>query len=109
MTTSDLAVPARSAVPRPRRGLWGRGLRNSLTGWLFVAPATIIVLGLSIFPAGWALLLSFQKWDGFSEAQLMQCIVEVSPPAVCFGATLSSLFGSTRVSMSGSVRVVVLG
>jgi multiple sugar transport system permease protein len=68
MTTSDLAVPVRSAAPRPRRGLWGRGLRNSVTGWLFVAPATIIVLGLSIFPAAWALLLSFQKWDGFSEA-----------------------------------------
>ncbi len=27
----------------------------------------IIILGLSIFPAGWAFLLSMQKWDGFSE------------------------------------------
>ncbi|MBX3195497.1 MAG: sugar ABC transporter permease [Schumannella sp.] len=48
-----------------------RRARSSLTGWLFVAPATIIVLGLSIFPAGWALLLSFQKWDGFSEAKFV--------------------------------------
>lgn len=39
-----------------------------LTGWGFVAPATLIILGLSIFPAAWAFLLSMQKWDGFSEA-----------------------------------------
>ena len=45
--------------------------RQNLTGWLFVGPATIIVLGLSIFPAGWSLVLSLQKWDGFSEAQFV--------------------------------------
>jgi multiple sugar transport system permease protein len=31
-----------------------------------VAPATLIVLGLSIFPAVWAFLLSLQDWNGFS-------------------------------------------
>jgi multiple sugar transport system permease protein len=45
-----------------------RGLRDNLTGWLFVGPATVIVLGLSIFPAIWAFLLSFQQWDGFQPA-----------------------------------------
>lgn len=45
-----------------------RGLRDNLTGWLFVGPATVIVLGLSIFPALWAFLLSFQQWDGFQPA-----------------------------------------
>jgi multiple sugar transport system permease protein len=39
-----------------------------MTGWGFVAPATIIILGLSIFPAVWAFILSLQSWDGFSEA-----------------------------------------
>ncbi|GAA3733558.1 sugar ABC transporter permease [Leifsonia bigeumensis] len=34
---------------------------------MFVGPAMVIILGLSIFPAGWAFLLSLQKWDGFSE------------------------------------------
>ncbi|NNH55116.1 sugar ABC transporter permease [Promicromonospora citrea] len=48
-----------------RRGP-GRRAREGLTGWGFVAPATVIVLGLSIFPAGWAFLLSLQKWNGFS-------------------------------------------
>jgi multiple sugar transport system permease protein len=45
-----------------------RAVRSSLTGWGFVAPATLIILGLSIFPAIWAFVLSFQSWDGFSEA-----------------------------------------
>jgi multiple sugar transport system permease protein len=44
------------------------GLKASLTGWGFVAPATIIILGLSIFPAVWAFILSLQSWDGFSPA-----------------------------------------
>jgi multiple sugar transport system permease protein len=51
--------------------LRARRTRDSLTGWLFVAPGAIIVLGLSLFPAAWALLLSLQKWDGFSEAQFV--------------------------------------
>lgn len=71
MATPDLAIPARRGLPRSRRGSQGRRLRDTLTGWLFVGPATIIVLGLSIFPAAWALLLSFQKWDGFSEAKFV--------------------------------------
>jgi len=37
-----------------------------LEGWGFIAPAMILILGLSIFPAIWAFLLSFQKWNGFS-------------------------------------------
>ncbi|MCP2266520.1 carbohydrate ABC transporter permease [Promicromonospora thailandica] len=44
----------------------GRRVREGLTGWGFVAPATLIVLGLSIFPAVWAFLLSLQDWNGFS-------------------------------------------
>lgn len=44
----------------------GRRRGQTLTGWLFAGPATLVVLALSVFPAGWALVLSFQKWDGFS-------------------------------------------
>ncbi|MBL0885514.1 sugar ABC transporter permease [Myceligenerans sp. I2] len=51
---------------RARRG--GR-VPDGLTGWGFVAPATLIVLGLSIFPAVWAFLLSLQDWNGFSAAE----------------------------------------
>ncbi len=46
-----------------------RSIRENLEGWGFVAPATILILGLSIFPAGWAFLLSMQKWNGFSPTQ----------------------------------------
>jgi multiple sugar transport system permease protein len=34
-----------------------------------VSPAVLIVLGLSIFPAVWAFLLSLQKWNGFSDPE----------------------------------------
>jgi multiple sugar transport system permease protein len=37
-----------------------------LEGWSFVGPAMVIILGLSIFPALWAFVLSLQKWNGFA-------------------------------------------
>jgi multiple sugar transport system permease protein len=40
---------------------------ETLTGWAFVAPAMLVVLGLSVFPAAWAFLLSLQDWNGFSQ------------------------------------------
>ncbi|TXN29354.1 carbohydrate ABC transporter permease [Lacisediminihabitans profunda] len=56
-------------VPRPeaRDSKKRRRLLESLEGWGFVAPALVIVLGLSIFPAIWAFFLSLEKWNGFSE------------------------------------------
>lgn len=70
-----MANTAAPAIRRPgsepadkRRVRRTRGLKSALTGWSFVAPATIIILGLSIFPAVWAFILSLQSWDGFSEA-----------------------------------------
>ena len=69
MTTTD--VPTRRAAPAPhdgpaRRPGGARRVREGLTGWGFVGPATLLVLGLSIFPAVWAFLLSLQDWNGFS-------------------------------------------
>ncbi|MFD1722854.1 carbohydrate ABC transporter permease, partial [Amnibacterium endophyticum] len=49
---------------RPRRSL-----RLNLEGWAFVAPATIVVLGLTLFPAGWSFVLSLQRWNGFSDPE----------------------------------------
>jgi multiple sugar transport system permease protein len=45
-----------------------RRVRRHLTGWLFAGPATLIVVGLSIFPALWAFLISRQNWDGITPA-----------------------------------------
>lgn len=44
-----------------RRG--GRRLLPDLTGWGFVLPATLVIVGLSLFPAAWALLLSLRDGD----------------------------------------------
>lgn len=50
------------AAYRPdRRTRIRRRSKANLTGWAFVAPAVVIVIGLSIFPAVWAFLLSLQK------------------------------------------------
>src|SRR5213596_2340336 len=61
---------ALEAEPRsPRRAYGGAGppvrtrLISHLTGWGFVLPASFVVIGLSIFPAGWAFLISRQKTD----------------------------------------------
>lgn len=53
------AVPARRGRRRGSVGRLGVGLS-------FTAPGTLIVLGLSVFPAVWAFFLSRQKWNGFS-------------------------------------------
>ena len=46
-----------------------RRVGRDLSGWAFAAPATLVVLGLSVFPALWALLISREKWNGFAPAQ----------------------------------------
>ena len=43
-------------------------LRRAATGWAFAGPATVIVIGLSIFPAVWAFLISRTKWNGIAPA-----------------------------------------
>ncbi len=43
-------------------------VRRSLTGWGFAGPATLVVVGLSVFPALWALVISRQNWDGITPA-----------------------------------------
>lgn len=62
--TVERRVPATGRAARRRRSI-----RDNLEGWGFVAPATILILGLSVFPAAWAFLLSMQKWNGFSPTQ----------------------------------------
>lgn len=57
------AVGAREPAPAPRPPR-GRGVRRALTGWAFAGPATLVVVGLSIFPAIWAFFISRTKWNG---------------------------------------------
>jgi multiple sugar transport system permease protein len=60
--SSPSSAPVRSGAARRR-------FRRDLTGWSFAGPATFVVLGLSVFPALWALLISREKWNGFAPAQ----------------------------------------
>lgn len=62
--TDERRTPVTGRAARRRRSV----LEN-LEGWGFVAPATFLILGLSLFPAAWAFLLSLQKWNGFSPIQ----------------------------------------
>jgi multiple sugar transport system permease protein len=57
---AETRSPLRAGRNRPPPG---RRLLSHLTGWGFVLPASAIVVGLSIFPAGWAFLISRQKTD----------------------------------------------
>lgn len=60
--------PQKAPAPVVRQSKKRRRVLDSLEGWGFVAPALVIVLGLSLFPAVWAFFLSLQKWNGFSPA-----------------------------------------
>ena len=57
------------SAPGGRAGIRLRPPPDTPPGGGFVGAATLIVLGLSIFPAVWAFLLSLQEWNGFSEPE----------------------------------------
>lgn len=72
--TVAAAVPAETEADRQRRRKGvrrRRALRDAAAGWGFIGPGMFFVLGLSIFPAAWALVLSLQKWNGFSEPKFV--------------------------------------
>jgi len=58
-----------SARPAKARTGWRRGVRRATTGWAFAGPATFIVVGLSVFPAVWAFVISRTKWNGIAPAK----------------------------------------
>ncbi|MGJ6980968.1 carbohydrate ABC transporter permease [Aestuariimicrobium soli] len=62
MTTTTADPPVRD-VETKRRGLTGER-RKSLTGWVFLAPATILIILMSFWPMLEALLLSFRSGRG---------------------------------------------
>ena len=69
MSITFAATPRSVPATPPRtRGRRGRAARRTLTGWGFAAPATLIVVGLSIFPAVWAFFISRTKWNGIAPA-----------------------------------------
>jgi multiple sugar transport system permease protein len=66
---ASAGTPQKRQQPLPRsRGLRGRAVRRSLTGWAFAGPATLVVVGLSIFPAIWAFFIARTRWNGIAPA-----------------------------------------
>ncbi|AXG81317.1 carbohydrate ABC transporter permease [Streptomyces paludis] len=55
----DGAAPAPRARPRRLRALRG----ESATAWAFLSPSVLIILGLSVVPVAWSLLLSLRADD----------------------------------------------
>ncbi|MEV6752474.1 sugar ABC transporter permease [Streptomyces sp. NPDC051214] len=49
--------------PSGRRALRRRRRGETATAWAFVSPAVLVILGLSVLPVVWSLLLSFQAND----------------------------------------------
>jgi multiple sugar transport system permease protein len=59
-----------SAEPTaPQRTFTQRILGENPTAWAFVLPAVVIIIGLSIVPIGWSLILSFNAADLIAPAQ----------------------------------------
>jgi multiple sugar transport system permease protein len=67
-------APHRIPVAQPdpagrRRNRRRRTWSNALTGWAFAGPGTLLVVGLSLFPAVWAFFISRTRWNGVSPAR----------------------------------------
>lgn len=60
-TTTDRRTVLKDQTPR--KGLTGER-RKSLTGWVFLAPATILIILMSFWPMAEAFILSFQTGRG---------------------------------------------
>jgi multiple sugar transport system permease protein len=52
----------KSFLKRVFTGRSGRKLKEILTAYLFIAPATILIFIFGIFPVGFAIYVSLQKW-----------------------------------------------
>jgi multiple sugar transport system permease protein len=59
-----IGQPEGGAGRRPYRRR--AAVRRGLIGWAFAGPGTVLVVGLSIFPAVWAFLISRTRWNGIA-------------------------------------------
>jgi multiple sugar transport system permease protein len=73
---ADAAGPAGPTGSTGRHEILGHGRARrrrrwaaNLTGWSFAGPATLVIMGLTLFPAGWAFLISREHWNGFAPAR----------------------------------------
>lgn len=71
MAQSTLEAPRTrpAGVRSARHSRWRRRAGRAATGWAFAGPGTLLVVGLSIFPAVWAFLISRTRWNGIAPAR----------------------------------------
>ncbi|MEV0578119.1 sugar ABC transporter permease [Streptomyces sp. NPDC050392] len=60
---APLTLPPDSAAPHRKSSLRRRRRTEAATAWAFVAPAVLVIVGLSVVPVIWSLLLSFRASD----------------------------------------------
>ncbi|WP_141503589.1 carbohydrate ABC transporter permease [Paenibacillus luteus] len=53
----------RKAASVPPKAYWNRKRRETLAGWLFIAPEALGMLLLAVFPLGFSLFLSLTEWN----------------------------------------------
>ncbi|MFU8875046.1 carbohydrate ABC transporter permease [Micromonospora sp. SL4-19] len=110
MTTFALSR-GRATTVTPRKP---RRTRRALTGWAFVGPAAIPILGLSIFPAVWAFLISRTKWNGIAPAKPVgwgnyQTMVQDPQAAAAVGHTLwlTALFVPSSILLGMLIAIAL--
>jgi multiple sugar transport system permease protein len=67
--TLTFAASKYAPAPAAATARTKQSMRRTLTGWAFAGPATLIVVGLSLFPAVWAFFISRTKWNGIAQPQ----------------------------------------
>lgn len=55
-------APATPPVPTKRRGIRWVGLKEQITGYLYVLPALFLVSFFGVFPIGYAFYMSLRRW-----------------------------------------------
>ncbi|WP_326667385.1 carbohydrate ABC transporter permease [Streptomyces sp. NBC_01257] len=60
---APLTLPPDIAAPRRKSSLRRRRRTEAATAWAFVSPAVLVIVGLSVVPVIWSLLLSFRASD----------------------------------------------
>jgi multiple sugar transport system permease protein len=59
-------APRRAGHLTQRNQRLRRSVGRAVTGWAFAGPGTLLVIGLSIFPAIWAFFISRTRWNGIA-------------------------------------------
>ena len=99
--------------PRAQRASRRRARGEGATAWAFVSPSVLIILGLSVVPVLWSLLLSFQsndlvspsEWVGLANYQAL-----ASDPAFrsAVGHTLLYSVLYVPLSVAGGLAIAIM-